>query len=283
MILITGSSGFIGTNLVKYFISKKINFHAVDKRKNIYLKFRNFTKLDLSNKKKIIKLFNKVKPKIVIHLAAISGVNMCNKNNNLAYKDNVEATFNLLMASKKLKCKKVLLASSFAVDKFDTNPSFYAYTKKTCEDMAKMFKNNYDLDISIMRFSNVYGPHSLHKTSAIHQMFQCLKNNRLFYIHGTGKQLRDFIYVEDLIKKINKIVKRSHNRTFYNINTNKKNSINQIVRLLNTFSEKILKIKHIKAPAGYDVSFSNTAKVRKNPYLALNLKKTFNWYNSKKL
>ena len=88
---------------------------------------------------------------------------------------------------------------------------------------------------------------------------------------------------EIVLEKINKIVKRSHNRTFYNINTNKKNSINQIVRLLNTFSEKILKIKHIKAPAGYDVSFSNTAKVRKNPYLALNLKKTFNWYNSKKL
>jgi len=283
MILITGSSGFIGTNLVKHLIHKKINFYGVDIKKNNYINFKNFSRLDLSKQEKIKKLFKKIKPQIVIHLAAVSGVNMCNQNNNLAYKNNVQATFNVLMASKEFKCKKVLIASSFAAEKFYTNPSFYAYTKKTCEDMSKMFKNNYNLKVSVLRFSNVYGAYSLHKSSAIHQMMRCLKKNKLFKIHGTGKQLRDFIYVEDLLKKINKIYKKNLKKNFYNINTNKLNSINEIVKILNSFSNKTLKTKHVKAPVGYDVSFFKKAKVRRNANLILNLKKTFNWYNSKKL
>ena len=52
MILLTGSSGFIGTNIIKYFVKKKIKFHAVDLKKNNYLQIKNFTRLDLSNKNK---------------------------------------------------------------------------------------------------------------------------------------------------------------------------------------------------------------------------------------
>ena len=54
-----------------------------------------------------------------------------------------------------------------------------------------------------MRFSNVYGPFSLHKTSAVHQMIKSLINVKTFKVHGSGNQVRDFIYVGEIVKKIN--------------------------------------------------------------------------------
>ena len=282
MILLTGSSGFIGTNIIKYFVKKKIKFHAVDLKKNNYLYIKNFTRLDLSNKNKVEKLFKKIKPKLIIHLAAISGVNSCNDNINGAFKSNIQATFNILSNSNKFNCKKVLLASSQAAENFNFAPSVYAFTKKTCEDMAKSFKINFKFNIAILRFSNVYGPYSTHKSSAIHQIFKCLNMNKKFMIHGNGKQLRDFIYVENLIKKVIKITQKKYFNGVYNINTRKKNSLNYIIKTISNFSKKKLKVKNIKAPLGYDVSFSDNFKEKKNLNLNLNLKTTFNWYNSLK-
>ena len=88
--------------------------------------------------------------------------------------------------------------------------------------MAKTFKINFKFNIAILRFSNVYGPYSTHKSSAIHQIFKCLNMNKIFMIHGSGKQLRDFIYVENLIKKVIKITQKKHFNGVYNINTKKK-------------------------------------------------------------
>ena len=283
MILITGSSGFVGSNLIKQLMQKRKKFYGVDIKKSKYINFKNFTKLDLSDSKKVLQLFKKIKPKIVIHLAAISGVKVCHDNKNLAFKNNVETTFNVLMASKELKCKNVLIASSFAVEKFLSNPSFYAYTKKTCEDMIKIFKKYYKLNVAAMRFSNVFGPYSKHKSSAIHQMIKCLLNGKVFKIHGTGKQRRDFIYVGDLIKKINSICKNQHKKDSYNVNMSKTNSVKDIINTLNELHNKKLKTKYVKPPPGYDVSFSGKFKETKNQNLILNLKKTINWYNSKKI
>ena len=185
-----------------------------------------------------------------------------------------------MLNSSRFSCKKVLIASSQAAENFYNNPSFYALTKKTNEDMSKSFKRNFKLNVSILRFSNVYGPYSLHKSSAIHEMIKCLKKDKLFKIHGNGKQLRDFIFIDQLIKKVLKISKRRNLNNLYNIKTNKKNSINYIIKKLNSFSKKKLKIKKIKAPSGYDVSFFSRFKEKENSNLNLNLKRTFNWYNS---
>ena len=239
MILVTGSSGFIGSNLIQYLKKKKKSFYGIDLKQNKYLKFKNFAKVDISSLRSVHNFFKK-KPSTVIHLAAISGVNVCHQNQDLAFRNNVLATYNILSASKKYGCKKVLIASSFAVDKFSTKPNYYALTKKICEDLIKVYSKNYELNVAAVRFSNVYGPFSLHKTSAVHQMIKSLINVKTFKVHGSGNQVRDFIYVGEIVKKINFLLKK-FNKTIYNFETKKKFSINNIIKIVNKIYKKKIK------------------------------------------
>ena len=88
-ILVTGSSGFIGSNLVKYLQKKKLKFYGIDKVSNPYFKFKNFNKLNLEDNKKISKLIIKKKIKKVIHLAAIPGFVSCHNNPHKTFRDNI--------------------------------------------------------------------------------------------------------------------------------------------------------------------------------------------------
>ena len=96
MILVTGSSGFIGSNFIKFLIEKNKSFHGIDLKPSKYLKFKNFSKIDLASPKKVNNFFKKNKPSSVVHLAAISGVNICHQNQDLAFKNNILATYNIL-------------------------------------------------------------------------------------------------------------------------------------------------------------------------------------------
>lgn len=279
MILITGSSGFIGSFILSYLRIKKIKSFGIDKNNNKYLNFKNFEKVNLLNKKKLNKILKKIKPKYIIHLAAESGLNKCHKNRIMAYKNNIESTFNLLDLAEKNNCKNILIASSFAVDKFETTPSFYGFTKKTCETMSISFKKNFNMNIATLKFSNVFGPFSKHKSSAIHQMIQCMLKNKYFYLHGSGKQKRDFIYVEDLTKKILKIIKRKKFKNFYKINSQKNTSLLDILKILNSFKFAKIKIKKILPPTGYDIKTENS-KSFISQSLTKNLKKTVKWFNT---
>jgi len=279
MILITGSSGFLGTNLINFFLKKKIKFIGIDKKKSAYLNNLNLKIADITNKKKIEKIFERYKPQKVIHLAAISGVGSCQKDIQKAFKTNIEGTFNILFYAKKYQCKKVLLASSFASDKFNTNPNYYGYTKKTLEDMALTFKKNFNLNVAVLKFSNIYGSFSLHKNSAIHQIIKCNLKKTHFKLHGTGKQSRDFIHVDSVTKLIFKVLKSNKLPLINFINTNKLTRIIDILHLIDQISKFKTKYKFIKAPDGYDIKIKKNNN-RPNKNLIINLKKTFNWYRS---
>ena len=88
-ILITGSSGFIGSNLVKNLQKKKKLFYSIDKIRNPYFKIKNFSKLDLNNNKELEKIFKKKKIKYIIHLVALPGFVSCHTNPDLAFKNNI--------------------------------------------------------------------------------------------------------------------------------------------------------------------------------------------------
>ncbi len=283
MIFLTGSSGFIGSNFAKYYIENNIKFRGIDKKKNNYLDSKYFIKLDLLNKKKLFKLFAKYKPKIVLHLAADSGLNYCHLNQNQSFKNNVEATFNLLQSCVKYSCKNILMASSMAAENYNENPSFYGFTKITSENLLNTYRKKYGLNSTILRFSNIFGIFSSHKSSAVHQMIKCLIDKKKnFEIHGTGKQKRDFLYSENLVLKTQKILKKRNRKFLYDVRSLKKYSVNQILSLIQSLDNKNIKSKKIRPPLGYDVTFDKQSENKISKSLKRDLIKTINWYKDNK-
>ena len=112
-------------------------------------------------------------------------------------------------------------------------------------------------------------------------MIKCKLSNKKFYIHGTGNQQRDFLYVDDLIIKILKIIKLKSPKDNYILSSGKKQSINNVINTINTNSKIKMKIKKISPPAGYDVNFSSKMKLNFSKNFSQKITKTIKWYNPK--
>ena len=281
-ILITGSSGFIGTNFCKYLIKKKKKFIGVDLIKNPYINIKQFYKINLKDICKLEKIFTNHKVKEVIHLAAVSGVNACHNKPQVAFDSNLYSTFNILELSKKYKIKKIILISSFSANNFFVKPSVYGFTKLSTEQIGICYKENFNLPVSIIKLSNIYGPYSLHKESAIHKFIrQNIKKNKIT-IHDSGNQFRDFVFVLDVVSLIYKLLNQKKINISYNLCTGKNTSILKIKNLIDKISQKHNSYKHIKAPVGYDTSIIKTKKKSDLNFLFTSLEngliQTYKWY-----
>ena len=155
-VLITGSAGFIGFHLSKYFLDNKFSVIGIDNlnnyystklkisRNNILKKYRNykFFKSDITDKNKIFRIFKDNKIDFVINLAAQAGVQYSLKNPFVYVKTNILGFLNIIEAAKKYNVKKILYASSSSIygsnkklpfkenQKTDNPISLYAATKK---------------------------------------------------------------------------------------------------------------------------------------------------------
>ncbi len=279
-ILVTGTSGFIGSNLIRYLIKSKKKFFGIDKIKNPYFNFKNFTKVDLQNKSRIEKIIKKKKITSVIHLAATPGFVNCHNSPESAFKNNIEATFNLINSCKKNKIKKIIIASSMGVDNFTKNPSIYGLSKFICENFANTFNSTFNMNIKICKISNVFGPFSKHKTSSVHAFIKNILKGEKIKIHKKGLQKRDFIFVNDVcIKLVSSLSKNSKSNVVL-INTNKFLRIIDIALLIKKISKKNNKLEYVKTPAGYDDKVYNKPATRIKKNFIKKLEITYNWYTN---
>lgn len=159
----------------------------------------------------------------VIHLAAHAGVIPSIEDPYFDFEVNVLGTLNMLWASVKNKVDKFIFASSNAplgdqslvLESLSLNPksstpsilnpkpvSPYGASKLACEGYCSAFYTSYGLKTTSLRFSNVYGPHSTHKTSVIAKFFKGVFEGKPLTIYGDGTQTRDFLYVNDLCNAI---------------------------------------------------------------------------------
>lgn len=214
-VLVTGGTGLVGSAINRLSKDYKYNF-----------KFIGSKDYDLTDYSQVFKCFESFKPEYVIHLAACVGGLYKNMSDNVnMYQKNITINSNILKACHLFKVKKCISCLSTCIfpDKteYPINESMlhngpphnsnygYAYAKRMLEVESRAYQEQHGSNFICIAPTNIYGPNDNFSIknghiipALIHKCFVAKQNKADFIILGTGKALRQFIYVDDLAKLI---------------------------------------------------------------------------------
>ena len=272
-ILITGGAGFIGSHLVKYFVKKYKNYNIINIDKLTYasnIKFLNeienennynFYELDICNLDSMLKLFNEKKITHVIHLAAESHVDKSIESSIEFGKSNVLGTLNLLEAAKNnWKSNDEKLFYHISTDevfgtlgekgKFNEESKYdphspYSASKAASDHFVRAFHDTYKLPIIISNCSNNYGPNQ-NKEKLIPTIIYNLISNTDIPIYGDGKNIRDWLFVEDHVDAIDLLFHKGKVGETYCIGGENEHSNIELTKKIISIYSSITGIDNIK-------------------------------------
>lgn len=235
-IVITGSAGFIGSNLAKRILNEEDNVLVIglDNMNNYYdvkikewrlaqlNKFDNFKfiKGDLADKETVENIFKEYHPNIVVNLAAQAGVRYSITNPDAYIQSNLIGFYNILECCRNYPVEHLVYASSSSVygsnkkvpystdDKVDNPVSLYAATKKSNELMAHSYSKLYNIPSTGLRFFTVYGPAG-RPDMAYFGFTNKLINGETIKIFNYGNCKRDFTYIDDIVEGIIRVMKKA--------------------------------------------------------------------------
>ena len=285
--LVTGGTGFIGSNICELLINKNHNVKILDnnfrgnikKIKKIKKKIK-FIKGDIRNRKLLNKSLRNTDA--VIHLAYINGTKYFYTKPILVIDIAIKGIINVIEACIKNKVKELYLASSSEVyqtpNKIPTdeseplkipdifNPRYsYGGGKILTELMGINYGRKYFKKLIIFRPHNVYGA-DMGKEHVIPEFinrFRSLKGKN-FKIQGSGNEVRSFIYIEDFLQAFNLILEKGKHLNIYNIGTSEKTKIKDLAHKLSKILKKKIKIKKISlAKGGTKIRVPNINKIKK--------------------
>jgi len=241
-ILVTGGAGFIGSNFVKYMISKEeskiINYDALTYAGNLEnLKeveshpYYTFIKGDIVDRSKVEEVFKNYRIDYVINFAAESHVDRSIKDPDIFVKTNVLGTQVLLDVSRKFGIKKFIQIStdevygSLGPEGYFTEESPlapnspYSASKAGADMLVRAYFKTYGLPVNITRCSNNFGPHQHPEKFIPTVILNALQDNPI-PIYGDGQNIRDWLYVEDHCRAIELVLKKGRIGEVYNIGGN---------------------------------------------------------------
>ena len=285
-IFITGSSGFIGSNLAKRILTTEPDTKVIglDNMNDYYdvrikearlaelQKFENYTfiKGNLADKSLINSIFEQYHPDIVVNLGAQAGVRYSITNPDAYIESNMIGFYNILEGCRHYPVKHLVYASSSSVygsnkkvpystdDKVDNPVSLYAATKKSNELMAHAYSKLYNIPSTGLRFFTVYGPAG-RPDMAYFGFTNKLVNGETIKIFNYGNCKRDFTYVDDIVEGVVRVMAKAPEKkngedglpippyAVYNIGNSDPENLLDFVQIL---SEELVRAGVL--PADYD-------------------------------
>ena len=253
-VLVTGGAGFIGTHLIDALIKRDENVTVIDNLSTSALKYvhsdAKFINQDICNPE-VIHLIKELNPKAVYHLAAQASVAVSAREPITDLNINVIGTLNLLEGIRDLQHRPRFIffstggaiygdleASALpASETIDAQPlSPYAVSKLAIEHYLRVYGHLYDLNYTIVRPANVYGPRqNPHGEAGVIAIFaQAMLEGRQVTIFGDGDDQRDYIYISDFIDGVLTLAD-SNLPGPYNVGTGYGISVNEIYNILSEF------------------------------------------------
>lgn len=285
-VFITGSSGFIGSNLAKRILTTELDTKVIglDNMNDYYdvrikearltelQKFENYTfiKGNLADKALINSIFEQYHPGIVVNLGAQAGVRYSITNPDAYIESNMIGFYNILEACRHYPVEHLVYASSSSVygsnkkvpystdDKVDNPVSLYAATKKSNELMAHAYSKLYNIPSTGLRFFTVYGPAG-RPDMAYFGFTNKLVNGETIKIFNYGNCKRDFTYVDDIVEGVVRVMAKAPEKkngedglpippyAVYNIGNSNPENLLDFVQIL---SEELVRAGVL--PADYD-------------------------------
>jgi nucleoside-diphosphate-sugar epimerase len=311
-ILILGGGGFIGGHLAKRLYESGNYVRVVDIKEHEYLTdfCSEFITGDLRNKEFVDSLFHTKNQKPfdeVYQLAAdMGGAGYINTGDNDAevMHNSTMINLNVLDAAIKMNVKKIFYSSSACVypefnqeDEFEPNceehtvypaqpDSNYGWEKLYGERLYKAYEKNYGIEVRIARFHNVYGPFGTYdggrEKAPAALCRKVAKSNDVIEIWGDGFQTRSFLYIDDCIDGVLKLMESDFNEPI-NIGSEDMISIVNLAYMIIFIADKEITINHISGPQGVRGRNSHNDLVKSvldwQPKISLKngISKTYTW------
>ncbi|MBY0383710.1 dTDP-glucose 4,6-dehydratase [bacterium] len=317
-LIVTGGAGFIGSNFIKKIAaqnSDRYRFVIIDaltyagrlqtisedleKNKNL-----SFHKIDIRNSQDVTSLFQTISPLGVLHFAAESHVDRSITNPNIFVETNVLGTLNLLNASlplaeKNPKFKFVHVSTdevygtlqeedpAFSENKSLSPNSPYSASKASSDLLVRSYVETFKLNACITRCSNNYGPFQFPE-KLIPLMITNAQNNKKLPVYGDGRNIRDWIYVDDHNRGVWQVFEKGRSGEVYNFGGQaEKRNIDVVKTILSLLKKDENLIEFVEDRKGHDWRYAmDVSKVQKElgwtPKVSFEqgLEETIHWYQT---
>ena len=230
-ILVTGGAGFIGTNLIKRLVSQGYKVTSYDNyttgKKENHIIGCDYHDVDITT------CTFEVDFDIVFHMAAIARIQPSFKNPKEYFNTNANGTLNISEYCSKNNIPLVYAGSSSHHSGKYKNP--YTFSKDIGEEIIKLYQKHFNLQSSVVRFYNVYGPHQLTEggyTTLIGRWLNNIKNNLPCEIYGDGEKRRDFTHVDDIVEGLIQIMEQKEYNHIFELGRGKNYSVNEVANMM---------------------------------------------------